>query len=176
MKILKIRRGYTTNSSAASEFIPPDAEVVVLTPQSGAASGKSPLASVQALNKPETNASKQSQTANPADAKPAKAKPASTQPKVIPIKPMPAASATADTMQAPAPAVPTAPQAATLQEAKPAMPEVTPAPATPAAPPKSRGENNSILIGTLAALVAAAFAAERLLRRVFRRKDQDSED
>ncbi|MCB1914439.1 MAG: hypothetical protein KDG52_01780 [Rhodocyclaceae bacterium] len=45
MKIIKVRRGYTTNSSAASEFVPPESwnnQAAPVPPVAGSAPGTSP--------------------------------------------------------------------------------------------------------------------------------------
>ena len=48
MKIIKVRRGYTTNSSAASEFVPPESwnnQAAPVPPVAGSAPGTSPAPS-----------------------------------------------------------------------------------------------------------------------------------
>jgi hypothetical protein len=185
MKILKIRRGYTTNSSAASEFIPPDVEIIVVNPKVSTLPA-SPPTSVHALpqadqTRPAPIPTNQVKTKDAAVSAPPSAaqstRMSQNKPAVIPIKPIPAQPKLAGSAEAPAPANLSASPAPASQATSPPQAQVASAPAKPvAAPPQSRGENNTIILATLAGLVAAAFAVERLLRRVLRRKARDIED
>lgn len=170
MKILKVRRGYTTNSSAASEFIPPHLQpgyVPAQVPtnpgaaaQPGAAPVPAPLPSTPPAPAPAANA---------APAPSPAMKPAAPKPVPIPVRVAPPAQAPAPgNLSVPAsPSSPTA-TATTVPEATTALTTQAGPIAAAQAPAPAQGWSNSALLGVFAALVAAAFLGERLVRRLFR--------
>lgn len=167
MKILKVRRGFTTNSSAASEFIPPDA---LVAPGKPAPAAQAPPAQQSAAGG-------------------AKATTGSAKPFPIPIRTAPP-DATKSNIVEPKPALPAEtpsarPESAASNPTPVSSPAAVPA-ASPGAvhgtPPEAvpaawRGWGNSVLVGGFAALVGLAFAAEKAVRRAIRRfKSKDEDD
>lgn len=162
MKILKVRRGYTTNSSAASEFIPPHLQPGYVPAQVPTAPGGAQALQGSAPVSP-------TPAATPAPA-------VNTVPKSTPPKPVSIPVRVAPPTQAPAPgnlSVPASPSSPTATATT--VPEATTAITTQAgpsaaaqAPAPAQGWSNSALLGVFAALVAGAFLGEKALRRLFR--------
>jgi hypothetical protein len=160
MKILKIRRGYTTNSSASSEFIPAPAS----GPVAESATPAAPLATTPA------SPAQAVASSVPLQAQPAAA--ATSKPFPVPVR------ATTKTTQPAAgqlgakvstePATSQGAQAGSAESAATQSSQLVQPPAVQT-PAPAHGWGNTVVFGAFAALVALAFVGERVARHIIRR-------
>lgn len=151
MRILKIRRGYTTNSSASSEFIPAPA------PTSG------PVAAVASPVAPAATVPVQ----------PAQTAVTAPKPFPVPVRAVPKATSPAtgqlSSQALSGPATSKGVQAGSSESGAATQASQVVQPPAVQTPPSAHGWGNTLVFGGFAALVALAFVGERVARRIIRR-------